>query len=618
MALYFISNKKISTSLKKQQPNKKEWQFLTWIKHFSLTRKLFSAYSITFLLVVCGITFGFEQGRQLEQQAIAVQAEAHEDIETITKFQASLLDFFFLKQKFIDAPIPTQENFLQMRDSHIKLRRQWYLFLTSEELIAGADGDDNLDAAVTEAEAQLAQALIEEHADNFDRYLTVWESLVIPSGDLVPLSELQQKMTAVEQSYFIADVGDFLDKVNLLYDATKEEQNEADDVVKTAARRQIQIMLLSVCVSGVMGLALIYYISNVLMRPLRSMTTATQEAVNTENFDLNIAVNSKDEVGLLANTFNAYSNFVKNLLWESEAANKKLERTLADLKNAQSRIIQSEKMSSLGQLVAGVAHEINNPISFVHGNIFHLETHIQDLLKIPELYQRYYAELPVEIATFFDEIDLDFVQEDLPRIISSMRLGTERITDIVLALRNFSRLDNASLTKTNIHADLENTLMIVRHRLVAHQERPKITLKKNYGELPEVDCYPGLLNQVFMNLLVNALDTLDEKLLQQTPVERWEDPPTIEISTALIRDNQWIRVAIADNCLGIPEKLRRKIFEPFFTTKPIGQGTGMGLSISYQLITEKHLGRFDCISTHGKGTTMIIEIPLGLTSDNHH
>ena len=609
MSLYFISNKKIPTGLQ-QQPDTKKWQPRILSKHFSITRKLFAAYSITFLLVVGGMTAGFEQGRRIEHEAIAIHTEADEDIDTITALHDNLLNFFFLKQRFTNLSTPKQEDFVELQDAYESLRQQWRVFLASDELLGGDDDDDD---DVTDTEAALGREFMEEHADDFERYLNLWHVSLIAAEKPASFTHLQRRLKEIGTDFSFFEVDGFLQQLHLLCKAAEEEQAEAAELVELAARRQFQITVSSIAISGVIGLGLIYYISNILMSPLKVMTRNTREAIENQDFDLKIDLESQDEIGVLAETFNTYSDFVKNLLVESDSSNKKLEKALVELKSAQSQIIQSEKMSSLGQLVAGVAHEINNPVSFVHGNMFHLETHTRDLLQIPAIYKEHYPETPPEIAEFLEEIDVDFVQEDLPKIIASMRLGTERITEIVLALRNFSRLDNASLQPTDIHSDLANTLMILHHRLVPRHERPEIIVTKDYGELPALSCYPGLLNQVFMNLLVNALDALDEKLAQQTKEDKIQDPPQITISTSLVQRGRWVRVAIADNGLGIPEKLRRKVFEPFFTTKPIGKGTGMGLSISYQLITEKHSGHLKSVSTRGKGTEMIVEIPLGLT-----
>ncbi|HEY9908321.1 MAG TPA: ATP-binding protein [Thermosynechococcaceae cyanobacterium] len=292
-----------------------------------------------------------------------------------------------------------------------------------------------------------------------------------------------------------------------------------------------------------------------------------------------------------------------------------LEQALSELQRTQLQLVQSEKMSSLGQLVAGVAHELNNPVSFIQGNIPHADRYIQDVFTALSLYQEHSPTLPPEVEAAVQEIDLPFVQEDLPRLLRSMRVGTGRIRDIVLSLRNFSRLDEAEKKPVDIHEGIENSLMILEHRLRAQPERPEIQIVRNYDDLPLVECYAGQLNQVFMNLLVNAIDALDEGTSPQSsnltnPAICILNPgPMISIQTVRVGDDR-VCIRITDNGLGVPQTAQKNLFNPFFTTKPVGKGTGMGLSISYQIVTERHGGTLQCVSEPGKGATFAIEIPL--------
>jgi len=281
-----------------------------------------------------------------------------------------------------------------------------------------------------------------------------------------------------------------------------------------------------------------------------------------------------------------------------------VERTLQDLKNAQAQLIQTEKMSSLGQLVAGVAHEINNPVSFIYGNIDHAAEHSQALLKLIDLYRQEYSDINPQIQQLTEEIELDFLIEDLPKLLISMKMGAERIREIVLTLRNFSRLDEAEMKAVNIHEGIDSTLIILQSRLKSKTDRPEIQIVKQYGILPAVECYAGQLNQVLMNILNNAIDAFIGQA-------RGNDGfmPTIAIATEII-DSQWVKIRIKDNGTGISPSTKERIFDPFFTTKPVGQGTGLGLSISYQIIAEKHRGRLKCVSEPSKGTEFVIELPV--------
>ncbi|AFY44418.1 PAS domain S-box protein [Nostoc sp. PCC 7107] len=276
-----------------------------------------------------------------------------------------------------------------------------------------------------------------------------------------------------------------------------------------------------------------------------------------------------------------------------------LAQTLQELQRTQAQMIQAEKMSSLGQLVAGVAHEINNPVNFIHGNLTYLEEHTQDLLEVINLCQP--MNLP-EFQNLSEEIDLDYIQQDLPKILHSMKIGTQRIRQIVLSLRTFSRMDEAEFKEVDIHEGIDSTLMILQHRLKEKPEFPEIQVIRDYASLPLVECYAGQLNQVLMNILTNAIDALEMGMGK-------DEPPTITIRTSVI-DAGWVKIAIADNGMGMSEQIQTQIFNPFFTTKPVGKGTGMGMSISYQIITEKHGGKLECYSQPGKGTEFVITIPI--------
>jgi len=294
-----------------------------------------------------------------------------------------------------------------------------------------------------------------------------------------------------------------------------------------------------------------------------------------------------------------------------------LEQSLHELQQTQAQLVQTEKISSLGQLVAGVAHEVNNPVSFISGNLHYANQYVEDLLGLVQLYQQHYPEPNPEIAEEIEAIELDYLVEDLPKMLSSMNLGTERIREIMQSLRNFSRVDDAQAKPADIHAGLDSTLMILHHRLKANSVRPAVELIKEYGQLPLVECYPGQLNQVFMNLVANAIDAFDEFNAGKTFAEIERQPNMIRIRTEVNQggsngnstgDTAIIR--IADNGLGMSANTLSKLFQPFFTTKPEGKGTGLGLSISYKIVVETHRGSLRCNSTPGEGTEFIIEIPI--------
>jgi signal transduction histidine kinase len=290
--------------------------------------------------------------------------------------------------------------------------------------------------------------------------------------------------------------------------------------------------------------------------------------------------------------------------------NQRLKQAIQNLRNTQSQLIQSEKMSSLGQMIAGIAHEINNPINFIHGNITHVQNYVQNLLDLIAIYQQEFPLPSAQVTKKYEEIDLDFILQDLPKMLNSMNVGTSRIRNIVLGLRNFSRLDEADMKPVDIHEGLNNSLMILQHKLKTKSDRQEIEVIKEYAELPEVICYAGELNQVFMNILSNAIDALDDdKKSWVTSNTKNAQVPTIRITTELTDKNN-IRIRIADNGHGMNADVQQKIFDPFFTTKAVGSGTGLGLSISYQIVVDKHKGKLTCDSYIGKGTEFVIEIPM--------
>jgi PAS domain S-box-containing protein len=284
-----------------------------------------------------------------------------------------------------------------------------------------------------------------------------------------------------------------------------------------------------------------------------------------------------------------------------------LEKALQELQRTQAQLVQSEKMSSLGQLVAGVAHEINNPVSFIYGNLVHAGGYTQDLLGLIQLYQKQYPIPTPEINSEIEALDLDFLIEDLPKLLDSMKIGAERICEIVSSLRNFSRIAEAERKAVDIHEGLDSTLVILRNRLKAQGDNPGIQVIKEYGNLPKVECYAGQLNQVFMNLFTNAIDAIDEQTdsLEQIPAT----PSTIRVRTELLNDHQ-VAIRIVDNGPGMTEQVKARLFDPFFTTKPVGTGTGLGLSISYQIVVERHGGQLLCFSELGQGTEFVIQIPI--------
>ncbi len=319
----------------------------------------------------------------------------------------------------------------------------------------------------------------------------------------------------------------------------------------------------------------------------------------------------EDEIELLHSLGNqvAIAIYQAQLYQESQSKSQQLEQAYRELQETQIQLIQAEKMSSLGQLVAGIAHEINNPVSFIYGNLTHTANYAHDLLELIHLYQTVYPDPPAAIAALMEDVDLEFIARDLPKTLKSMQIGAARIRDIIKSLRTFSRLDEAELKAMDIHESLDSTMVILQNRTNGRSGKREIQIEKHYGALPRVECYGGLLNQVFMNLLANAIDAINERQHSLDP--QWAETyqGRIVIHTTRLGEDQ-VAIAIEDNGIGITPDIQAKIFNPFFTTKPIGTGTGMGLSTSYQIMTNTHRGRLYCTSTPGEGSTFTLELPL--------
>ncbi|MDZ8029548.1 sensor histidine kinase [Nostoc sp. DedSLP04] len=383
------------------------------------------------------------------------------------------------------------------------------------------------------------------------------------------------------------------------------------------ANTQISILLCfgALIVATTIGI----FTSRWIAHPILRLNQTTQ-AIAFGDLQQTLEEGNIDELNTLAHSFNHMAGQLRESFVALENSNAELEarveqRTvelktaLSELQRTQAQVVQSEKMSSLGQLVAGIAHEINNPVNFIHGNLTYLDEYTENLLQMIYLYQERHSSHDPEIQALAEKIDLEFLVEDLQKMLSSMKMGTERIRNIVLSLRNFSRMDEAEFKTVDIHEGIESTLLILQHRLKDKPDRPAIEVIKDYGNLPQVECYPGQLNQVLMNILVNAIDALDEADIKRTSQQIQENPSQITIRTSVV-DSQSIEIAIADNAQGMPESVQNRIFDPFFTTKPVGKGTGMGMAISYQIITEKHGGKLLCFSSLGQGTNFIIQVPI--------
>ena len=409
-----------------------------------------------------------------------------------------------------------------------------------------------------------------------------------------------------------------------------QRYGQANIQLEQAEQLRIIIIVASMVLSVGVAVILIELTSRTIAKPIEQLTTVARRVTRDNNFQLQADISTQDEVALLAKALNQLVSWTGQYTCELNEARQTLEQrveertvalqqsetslrqkaddlqqTLVNLQQAQLKLVQSEKMSSLGQMVAGIAHEINNPVSFIHGNLEHALIYTEDVMRLLNLYRSNYPMPTAEIQETIEDIDLLFLQDDFPKLIQSMQNGTTRIRHIVQSLRTFSRLDEAAIKHVDLHDGIESTLVILNNRLKQTSNSPEIKLIRHYGDLIPVECYAGQLNQVFMNILSNAIDALED--------EPDLSNPTITLTTQLV-DSEWVAIHIADNGPGIPDEILSRLFDPFFTTKPVGKGTGIGLSLSYQIVTEKHKGYLSCQSSPGQGAEFIIKLPVCLSA----
>jgi two-component system NtrC family sensor kinase len=604
-----------------------------WLSHLRIQQKIGLGYALALGIAVSGTAVGFVVGEYHFQKALKKEEHARNEIEKLHLLQTNLLEARTHQQQLI-ALVQNQPQF-QEEYSYIpvyrlKIEQTWNELSTF--VAHSPTSSTEIHQVVLPKFLQTYEGVTEQYFQELDRLFRdlLYSDLDSPTQ----VAQAQTRLINFTNSEFALEFDRITEKLVELIEIAYDEAHQVEEATARSTQWLYLVVGSMMGISVAIAVLLAIAISRAIAQPIQELTRIAQRSIQESNFDLQVPATNKDEIGVLGRTFNQLIRSVKDLLDQQQNANARLaaynhnlEKIVRDrtqeisdknhqlqelvekLKQTQIQVVQSEKMSSLGQLVAGVAHEINNPVNFIHGNLVHIQNYSRDLMHLVQLYQKSYPNPAPEIEMEVEDNDLDFLQEDLPKILSSMEIGTARIRQIVLSLRNFSRMDEAEFKAVDLHEGIESTLLILQHRLKAKPERPEVRVIRDYGKLPLVECYAGQLNQVFMNLFANAIDALEERNGTQTYQEIEANPNQISIRTSTV-DGEWVNITIADNGLGMSEEVKKQIFNPFFTTKPAGKGTGMGMAIAYQIVTEKHHGTLVCFSTPGAGTEFVIQIPL--------
>jgi two-component system NtrC family sensor kinase len=558
---------------------------LSWLKgrfnHLRIGQKISYGYALAIGIAIFGTAAGQRLGDYFRKQALVQVNVAQQQQQLLQNLQNTVFE-----ARSHAARLPTvlgNTVWLQYEHDRFVWEINQAKILISEIESFARQNPEKL--ATQEADFQ---AILKKSARVIDYYgqlinlqlkeAEVWNL----QPNRIESAQLQMLRTSSGQEAIVLD--NFAQSLTELISAVEIYKQQGAEALEEAEGLRNRIILGSMLISALIAVVLADKTSRAIAQPIETVTNVAQQVARESNFNLQVPVTTQDEIGLLAVSFNQLIQRVSEYTQE--------------LKQTQSQLIQTEKMSSLGQMVAGIAHEINNPVNFIGGNIDYANKYIQDLADLITLYQEYYPNPPDAILQCIEDIELEFIREDLPQTLSSMKMGADRIREIVVSMRNFSRSDDGKMKSADIHEGIDSTLVILNHRL-----KQGIQVIKQYGKLPEVECSPAQLNQVFMNVIGNAIDALEE-------VKKGDKgySPTIWISTEVTADNT-VTVKIRDNGPGIAAGCAQQIFDPFFTTKSIGKGTGLGLAISYQIVA-KHHGKIEVNSQIRQGTEFVITLPV--------
>lgn len=578
-----------------------------YIGSLSIAQKIAYGYSLAIGIAVLGTSIGLIVGDYYQREAQAQLTTIQNEHSLLKQLESGIWQVQFHPQQLVS--VVGQPVWFKYETSKLiaKIEQLQQVIYDIKTVIR----NQGIKLGV---EPEVFHKVLQDYGETLNLYTqfmkTIWQEVDSVNLQQEELAVAKQRVLAANTEKKAIEIRVRFEKLSesltQLIDAVEKQQVQANDQLLRSESLRSQIILGGMMLSLAIAAALAFYTSRAIARPLTTVTKIAQQVTAESNFDLQATVSTTDEVGVLAVSLNQliqwvgeYTRELKLARQREEKRTAELTQVLQDLQHTQTQLIQTEKMSSLGQMVAGIAHEINNPVSFIYGNITPLQEYTEALFELLELHQKLHPESHPEIEALMVDIDFAYISYDLPKIISSIKMGTERIKSIVVSLRNFSRLDEAEIKAADLHEGIDSTLLILSHRL----DR-EVQIIQTYGDLPLVECHQAQVNQVFMNIISNAIDAMLESDTQ---------PKKIAIETEKVAENR-VMVKIRDNGPGIPPEIRDKIFDPFFTTKPVGKGTGLGLSICYQII-EKHGGKIEVMSQPGKGTEFAIALPVhsGLT-----
>ncbi|MBD2243169.1 ATP-binding protein [Nostoc sp. FACHB-888] len=582
----------VSGDIAAVQLNRKGW-FSRLTNGLSVANKIKCGYALALSVGILGTTIGLIFGEHYQEKALQEQQNAFKELNLLYRLQTSILQTRTHQQQLI--PLV----------SYPKLYTEEYAHITNVHV-------PEIEQVWSELQKYIKNADYagENHIENIPLFLKTYDGLtqtyirqlkeLLQQLELSPLTQnkiaiAQQRLLKFTNSELAIKFDGISDELVTVINSSYKDLTAATAAFKTAAQMRVYIITASVLLSALIATVLALFTSRTITRPVEVLTNMAQRVTKESNFDLQAPVMTTDEIGILAIAFNQVLYRVKCLLEEQQAA------AFHQQQMQEAQLLQSEKMSSLGRMVAGIAHEINNPVNFIYGNLDPAIQYVDDLLALLQTYRQEVPNPPLAVQAYATEIDAEFLEEDLPKLLQSMKFGADRVRQIVLSLKNFSRLDEAEAHPVNLHECIESTLLILNNRI-----KKGITIERLYGDIPSIEGFSSSLYQVFMNIISNALDAFEEQ-------HNAQDKPRIAIATEL-KDKNWVVVRIGDNGSGIPLDVQEKIFETFFTTKARGVGTGMGLSISHQIVVEKHGGQLMCKSEVGSGTEFIISLPI----QKHH